>query len=375
MHRFRSTCLALLVVVPLVALGEPYVPASDAAVLAQVPPGARHAATPELAATRLDIALPLARLDISRARAGADLRFLGYAEALLAPWMQRPEPPAQVLVLHAEILQSRHEFAQSLEELERALQERPGDVQGWLTRATVLRVLGRFEEARQSCDRLLPAADGAVAGLCVQSLRGLTGHLEDAYRTVRALSARDGETRAWQYSELGEMAARLGDALAAERWFRAGLESAPLDLYMRTALADVLLREDHPEEVLTLLAGDESMEPALLRLVIAHRLLRDGRGAPLEARLSAAFAIELRREEPVHRREQARFLLDVEADAGAALEAARENWRVQREPEDALILLRAAAAAHDRRAAQPVFDFLRRTGLEDRRLAPWSGAS
>ena len=52
----------------------------------------------------------------------------------------------------------------------------------------------------------------------------------------------------------------------------------------------------------------------------------------------------------------------------AALTAAQENWQVQREPDDVLILLRAAAAAHDPKAAQPALDFLRQRKLEDVRL-------
>jgi hypothetical protein len=48
----------------------------------------------------------------------------------------------------------------------------------------------------------------------------------------------------------------------------------------------------------------------------------------------------------------------------AALELARRNWATQREPADARILLEAALAANDPAAAQPVLDWLGRTGLE-----------
>jgi hypothetical protein len=77
----------------------------------------------------------------------------------------------------------------------------------------------------------------------------------------------------------------------------------------------------------------------------------------------------------VHRREQARFLLDVSADPKAALSAAQQNWQVQREPDDILILLRAAAAAGRPDAAQPARDFLRQQKLEDVRLNAFRSAS
>jgi tetratricopeptide (TPR) repeat protein len=372
----RLLCTLLLVSALMSdAWSAPYIPSSDSQVLALLPAGARHSsvASRELTRTRLDIALPLTQFYISRARATGDLRFLGYAEAILAPWMSRPDVPAQMLVLHATILQSRHLFNASLTELDRALAMTPYDAQAWLTRATVLRVLGRYADANDSCQHLAASADPGITTLCIQSLRGLTGQLPNAYAVITALpqQALPPEARAWRYSELGEMAERLGDDPAAERWLREGLALAPDDFYMRAACADVLLREGRAAETLQLLAGYESMEPMLLRIAIAHRMLHDAAGAATQALLSSAFTVEQQRGDAVHRREQARFLLDVSWQPTAALTAAQENWRVQREPDDLLILLRAAQAAHEPKAAQPARDFINQQRLQDTRLTPY----
>jgi hypothetical protein len=48
---------------------------------------------------------------------------------------------------------------------------------------------------------------------------------------------------------------------------------------------------------------------------------------------------------------------------------------VQREPDDTLILLRAARAAHRDNAAQPALSFLAAHGTEDRRLDPYRNPS
>ena len=370
---------AALALAPLAsAWSAPYIPGSDAQVLAELPAGARHSslATREITRTRLDIALPLAQFYISRARATGDLRFLGYAEAILAPWMSRPDVPTQVMVLHATILQSRHRFDASLVELDRALARTPDDAQAWLTRATVLRVLGRYAEALAACGHLAAAADPAITVLCVQGLHGLTGELPNAYAAIVALpqQALPPEGRAWRYSELGEMAERLGDDKAAERWLREGVALAPDDFYMRGAYADLLLRQGRAPETLQLLAGYESMEPMLLRIAIAHRLLHDAASSQSQALLSSAFSVEQQRGEAVHRREQARYLLDVSWQPAAALTAAQQNWQVQREPEDLLILLRAAQAAHEPQAAEPAREFLRQNRLQDVRLAPYEPA-
>ncbi|HEY6457025.1 MAG TPA: tetratricopeptide repeat protein [Steroidobacteraceae bacterium] len=372
----RLVVAMLVALAPLAgARSAPYIPGSDAQVLAELPAGARHSslATRELTRTRIDIALPLAQFYISRARATGDLRFLGYAEAILAPWMNRPEVSPQVMILHATILQSRHLFSASLAELDHALAKNPNDAQAWLTRATVLRVLGRYAEAMVSCQRLAVFADTAIATLCVQALQGLTGQLASAYTTIAALplQALPPEARAWRYSELGEMAERLGDDKDAEHWLREGLAIAPDDFYMRTACADLLLRQGRAPATLQLLAGYEAIEPMLLRIAIAHRMLHDAAGSRSEALLSAAFSVEQQRGDAVHRREQARFLLDVSWQPAAALTAAQENWQVQREPEDLLILMRAAQAAHAPQAAAPARAFRKQQKLQDARLAPY----
>ncbi len=55
-------------------------------------------------------AIALATAYVRASRAEGDPRFLGYAQAALAPWWKDPEAPTAVLMLRATILQSRHEF-------------------------------------------------------------------------------------------------------------------------------------------------------------------------------------------------------------------------------------------------------------------------
>jgi tetratricopeptide (TPR) repeat protein len=279
-------------------------------------------------------------------------------------------------VLHATILQSRHDFEGALKELNQVLKTEPGDAQAWLTRATVLRVLGRYDEALASCAHMAAHAEPALATLCEQSLRALTGHLQTAYDIVAGLrfQVSTPELRAWRCSELGEMASHLGKDEEAERWFRQGLQVAPDDFYMRNALADLLLQQGRASETLQLLSGYETQEPMLLRIALAHQALNDAQGEQARSYLGNAFEVEEQRGEAVHRREQARYLLDVERQPDAALAAARENWKTQREPADILILLRAAQAARRPDAASPALKFIQQAHLEDVRLDPVKAA-
>jgi len=137
---------------------------------------------------------------------------------------------------------------------------------------------------------------------------------------------------------------------------------------VRAAYADLLLRRGRPAEVLTLLQGHESFEPLLLRIAIAQHQLHDPRLSQSSARLKAAFTAEEQRGEAVHRREQARFLLEVEDQPRRSLAAALENWAVQREPDDVLVLVSAAKAAGNVGAAQPALEFVRTAGQSDVRV-------
>ena len=360
-----------------VADSRPYIPQDDSTVLAEVTPGTRHAelAARQVASKRLDVALPLAQLYIKQARSTGDLRFLGYAEAVLAPWIGPAAASADALVLHATVLQSRHEFLGALSVLEQARTLRPDDAQAWLTSATVFRVLGRYEDSLAACERVAVRADPAVAELCRQSVRGLTGDLPSAYAAISQVNSQGmpAEERAWRDSELGEMAVRLGNDDQAERWFQSGLRSSPGDFYIRASYADLLLRNGRPREALALLKGQDTLEPLLLRIAIAQKILRDPGLQQSSARLAAAFAAEAQRGEGIHRREEARFLLDVQNDARAALAAAQENWKVQHECDDVLVLMRAAHAAGAPQAAAVAEAFVREHGIQDVRIAAVMG--
>jgi tetratricopeptide (TPR) repeat protein len=296
---------------------------------------------------------------------------------VLAPWIKQDPPVPDVLVLQATLQQSRHQFDASLATLDRALAARPKDPQALLIRATVLRVLGRYSEAGAACEQLSRIVEPRLGALCIQSLRGLNGHLDSAYAALSQLSSQGwlSSEKSWLYSELGEMAVRLGRDADAQLWFQQDLNLAPKDFYVRAAYADLLLRQGRPGEALTLLEGQESIEPLLLRIAIAERQLRDPRQAQSGARLRAAFAVEEQRGEAVHRREQARFLLEVEDQPTLALAVALENWTVQREPDDVLVLVSAAKAAGNVAAARPALEFVRTQGQSDVRVDVISAVS
>ena len=105
--------------------GEPFLPQQDAQVLERLTVKATDPAAREIRALReglvhdpqnVDVAVALATKLIEQSRSEGDPRFLGQAQAVLAPWLNHPTPPSSTLLLRAMIRQHAHEFDLALAE-------------------------------------------------------------------------------------------------------------------------------------------------------------------------------------------------------------------------------------------------------------------
>ena len=109
------------------AAAAPHLPARDDEVVEHVPARLGDARVRELealrAASRADpndvtLAVRLARRYFDRAGAEGDPRYVGYAQAALAPWWSQPAPPTVARVQRAVLRQYGHQFAEALADLE-----------------------------------------------------------------------------------------------------------------------------------------------------------------------------------------------------------------------------------------------------------------
>ena len=140
---------------PAAAFKAPYLPSSDAEVLQDVP----SATDPAVAAMKalrvqadaapqsLPTAIRLADAYVDYGRQIGDAHYAGYAEAVIAPWLDASPPPASALVTKATILQYRHQFSDSRALLRRTIAIDPRNAQAWLTLATLDMVQGDYEAA------------------------------------------------------------------------------------------------------------------------------------------------------------------------------------------------------------------------------------
>ena len=358
----------------------PFVPADDAQILERLPTAPLNHTRRELKALRADwsqhpldehAAATLARRYITLAREDGDPRHLGHAQAVLAPWWDMPQSSPALLVLQATIKQSLHDFPGALRDVDLALSRQPNQTQALLTRAAILRVQARYDEARQACRALYRSASTLLATTCLSDVSSLTGQARQSYQLLdRMLALADPtpEEREWVLITLAEMAERLGDFEAAERHFQEAIRSGATHQYLLGAYADLLLDRGRPEDARRLLdrhsTGTRS-DVSLLRAALAQQALGSPKANELIALLDARFAASRQRGDRLHLREEARFLLTLLKQPQAACELAQANWAVQREPQDARVLLEAALAARDPAAAAPVRAWMRTTKVED----------
>jgi Tfp pilus assembly protein PilF len=359
----------------------PFVPADPKEVLERLPEAPADSSGRDLRQMRrelardpqnLELAIRVARRYIERARAEADPRYLGQAQAALAPWWN-PAAPAAVLVLRATIRQSLHDFSNALSDLSLVLKAQPANAQAWLTRATIQQVRGEFAEALRSCQPLERLAGELVATACWAGAASMNGQAEASYERLRRVLAKQRDVapglRMWILTGLAEIAQRQGNSRLAETHFKEALALGVSDAYLRGAYADFLLDQGRPAEVLALLKNQTRADGLLLRLTLAEQALQAPGAGEHASALKARFSASRMRGESLHLREEARFTLHVLKLPPEALRLARENWAVHREPWDARIYLEAALAARDPGAARPVLDWLRENRVQDVKLA------
>ncbi|OEZ85122.1 beta-barrel assembly-enhancing protease [Janthinobacterium sp. HH104] len=364
---------------PLLAWAAPYTPKDGSAVIEQLP---RRADATQLALRGLrqqldakpqDLALAsgLAQRYIALARSDTDPRYLGYAQAALAPWWRQAAPPVPVRLLRATILQSTHHFGPALQDLDAVIAQEPANGQAWLTRATVLTVQGDYAKATASCARLSALTTQLVTVTCLANIASVTGRAAASERlldlTLQRSAGAAPELESWAATLLAEMATRRGEWALAEARYTKALAQQPRDSYLLGAYADFLLDRQRPQEVAKLLKEQQRIDALLLRYALALQAQPSQQPAFLAAKaeLAARFNAAMQRGDTVHQREQARFALFLQQDIPAALQLAQKNWAIQKEVPDMRILLEASLAARNYTAAQPVLAWVAANGVED----------
>lgn len=357
------------------SLGIPFTPGRDSVVLETVPAGtdprvtrferlaAQHAREPSNRAT----AIELSQSYIDYARATGDARFLGRALVPIQPWLNQTPVAPDVLIVQATVLQSRHEFDRARALLQTALKRDPGNAQGWLTLATVDMVEGDFDAARSDCVQTTNTGGQYLGIVCNGALLSLTGRSPQAYKLLGVIALQTHnvpiEMQAYVQGLMADAAARQGDTDRAETHYQDALALTPGDNFLLDHYADLLLDENRPADALALVTDYTASDTLFLRAALAKNALDAPDADAAIKTMAERFEAMAERGSHVYRREQARFVLELQHEPARALGIALENWKTQRAPEDVRILLASALAADQPGAAEPALDFLDHTHM------------
>jgi len=360
------------------ATRAPYVPAADDVVLEHLPSTSDARVRQFTSLKRTVAAKPgditdvvaLANSYLDYGRDTGDARYLGRAQAVIAPAMQRHPVPVDVLLVQATILQSRHQFDESRRMLKDILARDRDNMQAWLTLSSVALVQGDLAGAQRACSHLIGSADALVTAGCIGSRATVAGDAATALHLIDTLLAQEPNEppaiQAWAHGLLADAARYIGQNPRADAEFKHALALAPGDNFLLADYADFLLDRGRAREALDLVKDYSQSDTSFLRQVLAESALGLPDARADTAAMASRFSdLEQRGDSRLYGREEARFALHLQHDAARSLRLAQANWRIQRAPEDMRIYLEAALAAGQPTAAQSVVDFVGGTGFED----------
>ena len=361
--------------------GEPRTPTEDDEILERLKPSQNNNSDKlkimrdQLRRTpnNIKLAEELVRSYIEIARVNTDVRYYGYAQAVLAPWWGKERPPTEVLLLRATLYQQKHNYQKALEDLKQLINRQPNNIQAWLTLATIQQVLGDYDAMRSSCTGIARLRLLWLSTLCHSQALALTGAAERAFTLQRSvqlqLDASEPDLKQWVLGIQAETALRLGRQKQSEELFKRALVIGPRNAYLLRVYSDFLLSENRGDEVISLLKEEEQDTALLLRLTIAakktkrQKLLRNYRNLLL-SRFKAASL----RGSKLHERDEALYILESKGNMNKGLNLARNNWNIQKEPDDALILLRFGIAVGSDKDVQTIREWMTKTQLQDPRI-------
>ena len=137
-------------------------------------------------------------------------RFYGYAKGALQAWWDEDQPPKEIWLTRARLMQSNHEFKLAANDLQSYLKQYPKDVEALLLLADAWKRMGNVNDARGLCLRIAIAGRTTLAQICALEVRLSSGFYEGAYTTANLLLDKvkqlDPSEQQWAYAVLAETA-------------------------------------------------------------------------------------------------------------------------------------------------------------------------
>ncbi|MDQ7017281.1 MAG: hypothetical protein Q9N68_12985 [Gammaproteobacteria bacterium] len=303
------------------------------------------------------VAAELATLYLDRAQDRAGERYLGYAQAVLAPWSNSKTASLDIRYLSARLLQAQHQFVAAIHMLNSILKINPAHISARFSLASLYEARGEYQQGQQVCKQLGRNGEMVLAALCVANFWTLTNKSERGLRLLISLmyQVEDPILKSWVLGIMAQASFVAGQIKQADHYYQQGLALTPKQAYLLTAYADFLLAQNRGKEVLILLSGKIRDARLLLRVALAHKMLRNNRALEVVLqRLRLGFEEAKWRVDNSGALVESRYLFEFEQEFARALELAYEHWQVEKSPYVARLILNLSAEVGKNKASVAV---------------------
>ena len=300
-----------------------------------------------------------------------DARAYGHTLQLLQQWPSAQPMPDTARLIKAAALQHSHHFDAAAAELAHIPAQSPARHSAAQMLAQISLTAGHYDAAIKACDELRDRGAALLALNCQTQIDGLTGDANHALTQLRTLLAQDSLAPAMRLEFLltaADIANRLAMNEQAQQYYQAALQLAPDNNYLIISYSDWLMRESNPGAVLALLADRFDPESDFEQLILYALALREsGQQSAFDKyaqRLNTALSAMHQRGDDRPHKLIAQHALYIANDYALAVQAAKANWQIQKEPSDLLLLVKAGNAAQDSAALDIARSWLAETGTE-----------
>jgi len=322
---------------------------------------------------KLELVSEIIKQYMQLGREQADERYFSYAETLLKPYLDSKNTNVTLLIQWADILQRQHRFEEAKVVLGQVLQIDKQNAHAHLMRSVIYQAQGDLVSAMSDCQSLLGRAEALVATTCLAQVSALRGQLSQGIKLLEITLERyqgqytnKTDVIDWSRTVMAEMLVRAGkpeQALASLY----KINNLSTDFYALAVISDLLIQQQRYEEVVKLTEDKKHVTKLLLRYVIAVNHLGMAKTSDV-SRLKLVMKSSEKLAENPHKRMLARYYLDVENNPVQASKVAKHNWQEQKEPDDALILVRSMKSANDKHGIEAFINNHHKVSQQDARI-------
>jgi tetratricopeptide (TPR) repeat protein len=281
----------------------------------------------------------LGRLYLRQAREEGDEGAYGRAEEVLRRALAVNPEYASARTYLAAALQAQHKFSAALEEAQRALQDKPGNVPALAAIGDAQLELGRYADAAATYGQLEQQAPSPPVWARLAHLAELNGRPAEARELLhraldeqREISESAAET-AWYEFRLGDLEFKAGRLSQADEHHSAALRARPNDLPALIGLSRARAAQGRLDEAIVLLERVVAVTPhfdLVAELADLHALA--GHEAESREHLAQARALAAEIDNvALERRHLALFFADHNIEAARAVELARADLRARQD--------------------------------------------